>query len=72
MLHLSISDFKKTIYKYIYLILICLFLAISIVYLIEEEVDKHGFRENILISTIPSFPPSRNEYLNFSKNFENY
>ena len=54
------------------MILICLFLAISIVYLIEEEVDKHGFRENILISTIPSFPPSRNEYLNFSKNFENY
>ena len=72
MLHLSISDFKKTIYKYLYLILICLFLAISIVYLIEEEVDKYDFGESRLISTIPSFPPSRNEYLNFSKNFENY
>jgi len=70
--HSSISDFKKIYYKYIYLIIICSFLATCFVYLIIDEVDKYGFGENRLISTIPTFPPNRNEYLNFPNNFENY
>jgi len=70
--HSFILDFKKNYYKYLYLILICLFLGISKLYLILKEVDKYGSGENRLISTIPNFPANKNEYLVFSNKFDDY
>mgnify|MGYP000035236471 CR=1 FL=1 len=70
--HSFILDFKRTYYKYIYLIIICLFLGVCKVYLILEEVDKYGSGENRLMSTIPNFPLNKKEYLNFSNNFDEY